>query len=62
MDTWANEYLTLLDDCEKRESRLTEWERSFVDSMRHQVEAGRRPTKAQVETLDEVWERVTARG
>jgi len=26
----ADEYLTLLDDCEKREERLTDWERDFA--------------------------------
>ena len=60
--TWADDYITLLNDCEKRESRLTDWERSFVDSLRTQIEQGTRPTKKQSETLDEVWERVTARG
>jgi hypothetical protein len=62
MTTWTDEYLTLLDDCEARESRLTDWERSFVDSLRKQIEAGRRPSPKQVETLDNCWERATARG
>lgn len=59
---WADEYLTLLDDCEARESRLTEWEASFVDSLRSQIEGGRRPSTKQIETLDGIWERATARG
>ena len=62
MTTWADEYLTMLDDCEKRESRLTDWERGFVDSLRRQLEQGRRPSEKQVESLDAVWERATARG
>lgn len=62
MTTWANEYITLLDDCEARESRLTEWEAGFVDSLRSQIEAGRRPSARQIETLDDVWGRATARG
>lgn len=61
-EAWTSEYLTLLDDCEKREQRLSDWERGFVDSLRHQLEAGRRPSTRQVETLDTIWERVTARG
>lgn len=40
MTTWADEYLTMLDDCEKREERLTDWERGFVDSLRRQIEQG----------------------
>lgn len=59
---WSAEYITLLEDCEKRESRLTDWERGFVDSLRRQIEEGRRPTRKQVETLDAIWERATARG
>lgn len=62
MTTWADEYITMLDDCEARESRLTEWEAGFVDSLRSQIEAGRRPSAKQIETLDNTWERATARG
>lgn len=62
MSDWASEYITLLDDCEAREERLTDWERGFVDSLHKQIEAGRRPSAKQIETLDNVWERATARG
>ena len=62
MTTWANEYLTLLDDCEKREERLSDWERGFVDSLRAQIEKDRRPTVKQIEALDSIWERATSRG
>ena len=62
MTTWADEYLTMLDDCEKCEERLTDWERGFVDSLRRQIEQGRRPSAKQIETLDNCWERATARG
>lgn len=62
MTTWQDEYATLLDDCERREERLTDWERGFVDSLRRQIEQGRRPTQKQIEALDRAWERATARG
>ena len=62
MTTWADEYVTMLDDREKREDRLTDWERGFVDSLRRQIEAGRRPSPKQIEFLDSMWERATARG
>lgn len=62
MTTWADEYITLLDDCEKREGRLTDWERGFVDSLRTQIEQGRRPSTKQIDTLDNIWERATKRG
>lgn len=57
-----DEALTLLDDCEARESRLTDWERSFVDSLRSQIEAGRTLTTKQIDTLDTIWEKATAKG
>lgn len=59
---WTEPYIQLIDDCEKRESKLTDWERSFIDSLRRQIENGRRPTPRQTETLDGVWEKATARG
>lgn len=62
MTTWTEPYITLLDDCEKREERLTDWERGFVDSLRRQIEQGRRPSAKQIETLDTIWERATKRG
>jgi len=62
MVSWADEYFTMLDDCEKRESRLTDWERGFVDSLRSQIERDRRPSEKQLETLDNIWERATANG
>lgn len=62
MTTLSDEYLTMLDDCEQREERLTDWERGFVDSLRSQIEQGRRPSAKQIETLDKCWLRATARG
>jgi hypothetical protein len=49
----------MLTDCEKRESKLSDWERGFVDSLSHQIAHGRTPTPKQIETLDSIWERVT---
>ena len=62
MAHWSDEYTTLLDDCEKRESRLNDWERSFVTSLREQIEQGHTPSHKQSERLDALWERVTSRG
>ena len=62
MAHWSDEYITLLDDCEKRESRLTDWERQFCDSLRRQIEEGRSLSPKQVEKLDDTWNRVTAKG
>lgn len=62
MTTWADEYVTLLEDCEKRSEKLTDWELGFVDSLQRQLADGRCPTAKQIETLDRVWEKATARG
>ena len=40
---------------------MTDWERGFVDSLRRQIERDR-PTRSRSETLDNCWERATARG
>jgi hypothetical protein len=62
MSGWADEYMQLVEDCENRSERLTAWELQFIDSIRRWLEEGKRPTPKQVETLDEVWEKATARG
>ena len=62
MSDWTFEYLTLLEDCEKRSERLSDWECGFVDSLQSQIAAGRRPTLKQIDTLDAIWERATSRG
>ena len=62
MPSWADEYFTMLDDCEARESRLTDWERGFVESLRSWIESDRRPSEKQIETLDSIWERATSNG
>jgi len=59
---WTDEYQQMLDDCEKRESRMTEWEQQFCDSLSMQLGRGRIPTQKQIETLDRIWEKVTNDG
>jgi hypothetical protein len=60
--SWADEYLTLIEDCEKREEQLSDWQRGFIDSLRRQIEQGRRPTSKQIDALDTAWEQATKRG
>lgn len=62
MSEWADEYLELIQDCENRESLLSDWERTFIDSLRRQIEEGRRPTPKQIDCLDSAWEKATKRG
>jgi len=58
--TWRDEYITMLDDCQQRSELLTDWERSFVDSLRQVVVGSRHPSAKQIEMLDNIWGRVTA--
>ena len=62
MSDWTTEYMTLIDDCEAREERLTDWERRFLDDIKAHIAVGNHPSPKQTEKLDEVWERVTAKG
>lgn len=62
MTDWTSEYVTLLEDCEKRSERLTDWELNFIESLSNQMIAGRRPSQKQIETLDNIWEKATRRG
>lgn len=57
-----SEHEQMVEDCEQRESRLTDWDRNFVDSIGKQLREGKSLTKKQAETLDEVWNRATAKG
>lgn len=55
----TEEQRQLIEDCEARESRLTEWERDFIDSIGKQSFP---LTSKQAETLDQIWDKATAKG
>lgn len=55
-----DEHPLMVADCVGRESKLTEWEREFVDSVERQIELGRFLSEKQAEVLDRIWDRVTA--
>lgn len=57
-----DEHLQLIEDCEARESRLSDWDRQFLDSVKRQLEGGGSLTEKQSDKLGEIWERATARG
>ena len=61
-EDWTSEYARMIDDCEKRQERLTEWECSFIDSVSQQLAKGRVLSQKQIETIDRIWEKATARG
>lgn len=57
-----DEHLQMIADCEARDSRLSDWERGFIDSISHLVESGVRLTEKQAQTLETIWEQVTGNG
>lgn len=57
-----NEISQLISDCEVRESRLTEWERTFIDSVKQRAESGKGLTDKQIATLSAIWEKATEKG
>ncbi len=59
MPSDPSDHSQMVTDCEDRDSKLTDWERGFIDSVRRRLEAGRGLTSKQVETLDAIWESVT---
>ena len=53
------EHEQMLADCEARESKLSDWERGFLDSISRDMAAGKSLSKKQAEKLVDIWERVT---
>jgi hypothetical protein len=57
-----DECRTMIGDCMARESKLTDWERQFIDSIERWIDKGQMISQKQNFLLEEIWERVTARG
>ncbi len=62
MSDWTSEYILMIEDCEDRAENCTEWEITFLDSLKRSIAQGLRPTVKQIEVLDRIWERATKRG
>lgn len=54
--------MQMIRDCMDRESRLSDWERSFIDSVAMQFERIRSLSPRQFETLERIWDRATSKG
>ena len=52
----SDEQLQMIEDCEKRESKLSRWEYEFIVDISDNGSL----TKKQSEKLEAIWERVTA--
>lgn len=59
MKTDQESLVIMLDDIEKREGKLTEWEAGFVDSISNRIGGGKGLSEKQDECFTKIWERVT---
>lgn len=50
---------TYITDCENRESKLSEWEHTFIQSIREQFDKTGSLSQKQNETLEGIWDKVT---
>jgi len=55
-----SEHEQMIDDCEKRESKLSDWGRGFIDDLTDRIGDGKSLTQKQAEKLEQIWERVTS--
>lgn len=49
----------MIEDCENRSEKLSDWETKFIDSLSHQVAKGKEVTPKQLDRLELIWNRVT---
>jgi len=61
-DERTEEHLEMIIDCEQRESRLTEWEVGFIDSVRNHIERGQSLSLKQETKLILIWNNATDMG
>lgn len=52
----------MIDDIEDRESRLNDWEREFISSIKSRLDDDMNLTTRQEEILERIWNKVTQRG
>ena len=49
----------MIRDCVERESKLTDWEQGFIQSIGEQHDRTGSLTQGQYETLEKIWNRIT---
>lgn len=59
---WRDEYRTMIADCRKRERMLSAWDADFLDSIESRLDDKKPLTAKQIECLEGIWERATAKG
>lgn len=58
----SSEHEKMIEDCQERQSHLSDWEISFMDSLSNRLGRGETLTDKQSGALDSIWERVTYNG
>ena len=59
---WRAEYYVLIGDCRKRERALSSWDVDFLDSIESRLDDKKPLSQKQIECLEGIWERATAKG
>ena len=50
----------MIEDCQQRESRLSDWERKFIDNIDQRLGVGGESlSEKQADKLESIWDRVT---
>lgn len=57
-----DDHLQMIEDCEARESRMSNWERDFIASCSERLGEDKSLTPGMSEKLEEIWDKVTAGG
>ena len=54
--------MTMIADCEKRESKLSAWDVDFLSSIKDRLIDKKPLTPKQTDCLEQIWERATKNG
>lgn len=57
--TFAEEVNQMIEDCEKRQEKMSEWEQNFIDSVSNQLGKGKDISPKQYAVLERIWEKIT---
>lgn len=55
----ADDVAQMIEDCEARDSKMSEWEQGFISNIARQLQQGRDLTPKQVSRLETIWNKVT---
>ena len=55
----AEEIAAMVNDCIERESKLTDWENTFIASCSELIDRGWMLSEKQVDIINRIWDRVT---